>query len=65
MYHATTGDLLATAEQMLVHVDMAQGRSAPMPADLQARLQAIATAHASLPMPPQVGKPMGIRRKVS
>jgi carnitine 3-dehydrogenase len=65
MYHATTGDLLATAEQMLVHVDMAQGRSKPMPADLQARLQAIATAHASLSTPPQVGKPMGIRRKVS
>jgi carnitine 3-dehydrogenase len=63
MYHATTGDLLATAEQMLVHVDMAQGRSKPMPADLQARLQAIATAHAALPTPPQVGKPMGIRRK--
>jgi len=63
MYHATTGELLATAEQMLVHVDMAQGRSKPMPADLQARLQAIAKAHASLPTPPQVGKPMGIRRK--
>jgi len=63
MYHATTGDLLATAEQMLVHVDMAQGRSKPMPADLQARLHAIAQAHASLPTPPQVGKPMGIRRK--
>jgi len=63
MYHATTGDLLATAEQMLVHVDMAQGRSTPMPADLQARLYAIAQAHASLPTPPQVGKPMGIRRK--
>ena len=65
MYHATTGDLLATAEQMLVHVDMAQGRSKPMPADLQARLQAIAKAHASLPTPPQVGKPMGIRRKAT
>ena len=65
MYHATTGDLLATAEQMLVHVDMAQGRSKPMPADLQARLQAIAIAHACLPTPSQVGKPMGIRRKAA
>ena len=63
MYHATTGDLLATAEQMLVHVDMAQGRATAMPADLQIRLHAIAQAHASLPTPPQVGKPMGIRRK--
>ncbi len=63
MHHGASGDLLATGEQMLVHVDMAQGRATPMPADLQARLQAIAQAHASLPMPPQVGKPMGIRRK--
>jgi len=63
MHHATSGDLLATGEQMLVHVDMAQGRATPMPADLQARLYAIAQSHASLPTPPQVGKPMGIRRK--
>ena len=65
MYHATTGDLLATAEQMLVHVDMAAGRAAPMPADLQARVRAIAHAHAGLPTPSQVGKPMGIRRKAA
>lgn len=65
MYHGTSGDLLATAEQMLVHVDMAQGRAAPMPADLRARVQAVAAAHASLPVPPQVGKPMGIRRKTT
>lgn len=63
MHHGASGDLLATGEQMLVHVDMAQGRATPMPADLQARLHAIAQAHASLPTPPQVGKPMGIRRK--
>jgi acyl-CoA thioesterase FadM len=65
MFHATTGDLLATAEQMLVHVDMAQGRSTAMAPDLQSRLHAIAQAHAALPMPPQVGKPMGIRRTAS
>jgi carnitine 3-dehydrogenase len=65
MHHGTGGDLLATAEQMLVHVDMAQGRSAPMPADLLTRVQAVAAAHANLPVPPQVGKPMGIRRKTA
>ena len=65
MHHGTSGDLLATGEQMLVHVDIAQGRATPMPADLQARLQAIAQAHASLPTPPQVGKPMGIRRRAA
>lgn len=65
MHHGASGDLLATGEQMLVHVDIAQGRATPMPADLQARLHAIAQAHASLPTPPQVGKPMGIRRKAA
>lgn len=65
MHHGASDDLLATGEQMLVHVDIAQGRATPMPADLQARLQAIAQAHASLPTPPQVGKPMGIRRKAA
>ena len=65
MFHARTGDLLATAEQMLVHVDMAQGRATPIPTEVQNRLQSVAKAHAKLPIPSQVGKPMGIRRKVS
>ena len=63
MHHATTGELLATCEQMLVHVQMAQGRSAPMPADLQQRLAAIHAAHAPLGRPPQAGASIGIRRK--
>jgi acyl-CoA thioester hydrolase len=63
MYHATSGVLLATAEQMLVHVDMAQGRSAAMPADLYQRVLAIRAAHAGLPVPSQVGHVIGIRRK--
>ena len=62
MYHADSGDLLCTGEQMLVHVDMAKGRAAAMPDFLYARLQAILQAHSTLPVPPQVGRPMGIRR---
>jgi carnitine 3-dehydrogenase len=62
MYHATSGDLLATGEQMLVHVNMQAGRAAPMPADLQHRLQAIHQAHAALPRPKQAGQAIGIRR---
>ena len=65
MYHASTGKLLATAEQMLVHVDMAQGCSAAMPADLYQRLQAIRAAHAALPTPSQVGHTIGIPRKAA
>jgi carnitine 3-dehydrogenase len=62
MYHGDSGDLLCTGEQMLVHVDMAKGRAAAMPDFLYTRLQAILQAHATLPVPPQVGRPMGIRR---
>jgi len=58
MLHGDDGDLLATVEQMLVHVDMEAGRSAPILADVADALAAIAEAHASLPVPPQVGTVM-------
>jgi len=58
MLHGDDGGLLCTAEQMLVHVDMHAGRSAPILPDVAAALQAIAAAHASLPVPPQVGSVM-------
>lgn len=63
MHHGTSGEVLATGEQIMVHVNMAQSRAAPVSSDLYARLQAIRTAHATLPLPPQVGQPIGIRRK--
>ena len=63
MLHGTSGELLATGEQMLVHVDMRAGRSVPMPAEMQAKVRAIRAAHAGLPTPAQVGQPIGIRRK--
>jgi len=62
MHNAETGALLATGEQMLVHVDMAAGRSTPMPTDLQERVFAVREAHATLPMPPQAGRRIEIRR---
>ena len=62
MRNAETGTLLATGEQMLVHVDMAAGRSVPMPADLNARVRAVLAAHAELPAPPQAGRNIAIRR---
>ncbi len=56
-----TGALLASAEQMLVHVDTQLGRSSPMGADMQGRLTAIGAAHASLPRPAIVGRAMQLR----
>lgn len=63
MYHGESGALLATAEQMLVHVDMRAGRSAPLPPVLFDRLRAIRHAHAVLPVPEQAGHRIGIRRR--
>jgi acyl-CoA thioester hydrolase len=61
MRHGDTDALLASAEQMLVHVDMAAGRSADLPDDLYEHVAAIHRAHAGLPRPDVVGRPMGIR----
>jgi acyl-CoA thioester hydrolase len=63
MHHGTSDVLLATAEQMLVHVDSQQGKSSPLPEFLQQRLSAIRRAHAVLPVPDAVGRPIGIRRR--
>jgi acyl-CoA thioester hydrolase len=57
-----TWEHMATAEQLLVHVDMPSGRVVPMPEDLHGRLMAICQAHAVLPRPAAVGHVMGIRR---
>jgi carnitine 3-dehydrogenase len=61
VHNHATGEDAATAEQLLVHVDMAAGRVIPMPGDLRERLEEIRLAHAALPVPPAVGHVMGIR----
>lgn len=55
--------LLATAEQMLVHVDMLAARSTPLPPVLQEKLAAIRAAHASLGVPDGAGASIGIGRR--
>ncbi|PPB81565.1 carnitine 3-dehydrogenase [Albidovulum inexpectatum] len=54
-------DVLATLEQMLLHVDMKAGRSCPAAAAILDRLMPIAQAHASLPRPEGVGRHVGQR----
>ncbi|MER5943908.1 thioesterase family protein [Streptomyces sp. NPDC001928] len=65
MYHEDSGALLATAEQMLLHVDTEAGRVAPFPGFLVERLTATRAAHSRLPVPEAVGHVMGIPRKPS
>lgn len=55
MFQGDDDTVLATTEQMLVHVDMNAGRSAPILPDVRAALDAIAAAHSSLPTPASAG----------
>lgn len=58
MLHGDTGATLCTVEQMLLHVDMAAGRSVAILPHVAAALVAVAAAHAHLPRPSQVGSVM-------
>jgi acyl-CoA thioester hydrolase len=60
MYLCSTGGLIATAEQMLLHVDTRAGQAAPFPAPVAARLREIRAAHALLPVPSYVGRSIRI-----
>ncbi len=52
--------VLATAEQLLLHVDTGAGRAAPFPAEIAARLAEIRSAHAALGIPEYVGRAIRI-----
>jgi acyl-CoA thioester hydrolase len=57
--HATEGWVSATSENMTIHIDMDKRKTAPFPADIQARIAAVVGAHAG------VTRPEGIGRKVA
>jgi carnitine 3-dehydrogenase len=63
MYHGRDGSLLATGEQMLLHVDMSGPRAAPIALEVYEALQAIRNAHKDLAKPEQAGRNIGIRPK--
>ena len=54
------GELLATAEQLYLHVDTTVRRAAPASAAILARLERIREAHAALPRPERAGRSIGI-----
>ena len=62
MHHRDEGFVSATAEWLGVHVDLEQRRSTEMPETSLQRLTELKVAHAQLPRPPQVGRPIGIGR---
>jgi acyl-CoA thioesterase FadM len=62
MYGAAE-ELVATAEQLLVHADTHAGRAAPFPEPVAGRLAQIRAAHAALPVPAYVGHVITIGRR--
>ena len=62
IYNSETGKALATAEQMLLHVDSKAGRTVPAPPEVISKVNAIASAHAGLPVPEGVGRAVGQRK---
>ena len=62
MYHAETGELAATSEQMALHVDMSERRASPFPDTAQGKISTLMAAHQDLAQPDQVGNVIGIRR---
>ena len=58
--YSGTGGLLATAEQMILHVDTRLGQATPFPADIARRLREISAAHAALPVPEYAGRTIRI-----
>jgi carnitine 3-dehydrogenase len=62
MTHGGSSEPLATAEQMLLHVDTAAGRASPWQEPVAGRLAAASAAHAALPAPDGAGRAIALRR---
>lgn len=61
MHHATEGWLASTNELMSLHISTETRRSAVMAPEIQKRLTEIEAAHCKLPIPPQVGRVIGVQ----
>ncbi|HEY6599918.1 MAG TPA: thioesterase family protein, partial [Pseudomonadales bacterium] len=60
MYNALEGYLAATSEHLSLHVDMNTRKAGPLPLEAQNRIESMMNAHRLLPLPPQVGRRIGI-----
>ena len=61
MFHGESGDLLATTEQMLVHVDINKAKASEIDQSVFRILQKIWSEHKKLPSPKQKGRVMQIK----
>ncbi len=62
MYSASDDVLLATAEQMLLHVNTTEGRACPARADVLSKVGKITAAHSALDKPEQAGRAIGQKK---
>ena len=60
--HTPTGDMLATGEQMLLHVDVNTKRAGPAEPKILEKVREIAAAHAALPRPDGAGRFVGQKK---
>jgi acyl-CoA thioester hydrolase len=65
MHHAGEGWLAATNELVLMHIDLEARRSCPLPESALKTLTEIHRSQAALPMPPQTGRVIGLKRRSS
>ncbi len=63
MFHGLSGDLLATTEQMLIHVDMNKSSASEISPDVAEKLAKIWQPHQKLPSPKEQGRVMHIENK--
>jgi acyl-CoA thioester hydrolase len=63
MQHAETGERLAVAELMFLHVCQESRTVEPMPAEQAARVATMAADHADLARPRELGRSIGMRRR--
>jgi carnitine 3-dehydrogenase / betainyl-CoA thioesterase len=61
--HGQNGEVLATGEYMLLHVDTQAGRTCPWQEPVASGVSAAAAAHAHLPVPDGVGRALSMPRR--
>jgi acyl-CoA thioester hydrolase len=63
--HHADGWIAATAEELLLHIDMSGPRVVPFPPEIAAKLTALKQTHAALPRPAQAGRSISLANKAA
>jgi acyl-CoA thioester hydrolase len=63
MHEEDGGFVAATAEMLLLHVDLSTRRAAAFPPEPARTIATLVDRHRALPRPPQLGRVVGLKRK--